>query len=124
MSPAACWRARRVSRAVPAMVIFFSSSPALGRGGRGDVTAKRVADGGVAELGERGQGGVPADRVPGARLGLVPAGHVLSGLERFLAGASAARRPCRIHWNSKVATTGAWSDSGYWRSVAKARDSS
>src|SRR5712691_13050479 len=35
--------------------------------GRGrDVAAQAVADGDVAELGERGEGGVPADPVPGA----------------------------------------------------------
>jgi hypothetical protein len=57
-----------------------------GRGRKGDVAAQRVADGGVAELGERGQGGVPAEGVPGAGLGLVPAQDVLSGLERLLNG--------------------------------------
>jgi hypothetical protein len=40
-----------------------------GGGGRGrDVAAQAVADGDVAELGERGEGGVPADSVPGAGL--------------------------------------------------------
>ena len=38
-----------------------------------DQAAQGVADGGVAELGEGGQGGVPADGVPGPGLGLVPA---------------------------------------------------
>ena len=59
-----------------------------GRGCRGgrqvDEAAQGVADGGLAELGERGQGGVPADGVPGPGLALVPAEHVLSGFERFL----------------------------------------
>ncbi|MGH3124991.1 MAG: hypothetical protein ACRDND_28750, partial [Streptosporangiaceae bacterium] len=55
-----------------------------GRGREGDVAAQGVADGGVAELGEGGQGGVPAGRVPGAGLALVPAQDVFSGLERFL----------------------------------------
>src|SRR5271166_2545614 len=59
----------------------------LGAGGReGDVAAQGVADGGVAELGEGGQGGVPTGRVPGPGLGLVPAEHVLPGFERLLAG--------------------------------------
>jgi len=43
-----------------------------GRGRKGDVAAQRVADGGVAELGERGQGGVPADRVPRCAPGTGP----------------------------------------------------
>lgn len=56
-----------------------------GAGGReGDVGAQGVADGGTAELGERGQGGVPASRVPGPGLGLVPGQDVLSGLEPLL----------------------------------------
>jgi hypothetical protein len=55
------------------------------RGGRQvDETAQGVADGGLAELGERGQGGVPADGVPGPGLALVPAKHVLARFERFL----------------------------------------
>ena len=40
--------------------------------------AQVVADGDLPELGEGGQGGVPAEPVPGAGLGLVPAEHVLS----------------------------------------------
>jgi hypothetical protein len=36
-----------------------------------------AADGGGAQLGQGGQGGVPADPVPGAGLGLVPAEDVL-----------------------------------------------
>ena len=121
MSRAACWRARRVSRAVSATVslmapmpggqgcpgragtgasprgmprsapLTFSSSFLLfllllpGAGGReGDVAARGVADGGTAELGERGQGGVPTGRVPGPGLGLVPGQDVLSGLEPLL----------------------------------------
>ena len=46
--------------------------------------ADGVADGDAAELGERGQGGVPAGRVPGAGLALVPSVDVFAGLERFL----------------------------------------
>ena len=70
-------------------------------GGReGDVAVQRVADGGVAELGERGQGGVPADAVPGAHLGLVPAECVLSGLDVSSQG---QRRPAIVTKNVIVA---------------------
>ena len=41
-------------------------------GGQGDAGGDRVADGCGAELGEGGQGGVPAGPVPAADLGLVP----------------------------------------------------
>ncbi len=73
----------------PAVILpgaVFGSVVAAGgwRGRESDVAAERVADGDIAELGEGGQGGVPADRVPGAHLGLVAAECVLSGLERFL----------------------------------------
>jgi len=47
------------------------------RGGAGE----GGADGGGPELGEGGQGGVPADRVPSAGLGGVPAEGVFSGFE-------------------------------------------
>ncbi len=49
----------------------------------GDVTAQVVADRCVPQLRQGGQGGVPADRVPGPGLGLVPAQEVLPGLERL-----------------------------------------
>jgi len=42
-------------------------------GGEAGAAAQGVADGGLVELGEGGQGGVPADPVPGPHLGLVPA---------------------------------------------------
>jgi hypothetical protein len=48
-----------------------------GGGGEGDVAAQVVADGGLPQLGQGGQGGVPADRIPGAGLALVPAQDVL-----------------------------------------------
>src|SRR6266851_405138 len=55
---------------------------ARGRGGGDDVSAGEGGlDGGGPELGEGGQRGVPADRVPGAGLGLVPAEGVLSRSE-------------------------------------------
>ncbi len=54
-----------------------------GGAGEGDVAAQVVADGGLPQLGQGGQGGVPADRIPGAGLALVPA-QVLPGLERLL----------------------------------------
>jgi hypothetical protein len=54
------------------------------RGRQVDQAAQGVADGGLAELSERGQGGVPADGVPGPGLALVPAEHVLARFERFL----------------------------------------
>ena len=73
-----------VSAAVVSAAVCGSAVVAAGgRGREGDVAAQGVADGGVAELGEGGQGGVPADRVPGARLGLVPAEHVFPRFERF-----------------------------------------
>jgi hypothetical protein len=60
-----------------------------GRGVRGGqvrrgkaAAAEGGAGGGGAELGERGQGGVPVDGVPGAGLGLVPSEGVFSGPER------------------------------------------
>ena len=49
-----------------------------------DVAGECVADGGGPELGQGGQGGVPADAVPAPGLGLVPAEHVFSRFERFL----------------------------------------
>jgi hypothetical protein len=52
-------------------------------GGEDDAAGEGGADGGVPELGERGQGSVPADRVPGPGLALVPAEGVLSCLERY-----------------------------------------
>jgi hypothetical protein len=60
-------------------------------GGELDVAAQGVADGGLAELGEGGQGGVAADPVPGPRLGLVPAQDIFARFERFLAVSSIAR---------------------------------
>ena len=53
-------------------------------GGEGDAAGQRAADGAGAELGEGGQGGVPADAVPAPGLALVPAEHVLARFERFL----------------------------------------
>ena len=53
------------------------------RGAGLDSAAQGVADGDAAELSEGGQGGVPADGVPGAGLALVPAEHVLPGFEGF-----------------------------------------
>ena len=41
-----------------------------GGGGQGDGAGECAPDGGGPELGEGGQGGVPADPVPGAGLGL------------------------------------------------------
>jgi hypothetical protein len=55
---------------------------AAGSGGQGDAAGECAADGGP-EPGEGGQGGVPADPVPGTGLGLGSAEHVLSGLDRF-----------------------------------------
>src|SRR5512142_2333441 len=52
--------------------------------GQLDVAGECVADGGGPELGEGGQGGVPADAVPAPGLGLVPAERVLARFERFL----------------------------------------
>ena len=60
--------------------------------GEGDAAGQGVADGGGAELGEGGQGGVPADPVPGAGLGLVPAESVFAEFEIFFQSASGARR--------------------------------
>jgi hypothetical protein len=57
--------------------------PARLRGGKGDLAVQGGADGEVAELGEGGQGGVPADPLEGPQLGLVPAECILPGLERF-----------------------------------------
>jgi len=50
-------------------------------GGQGDGAGERGADGDRPELGEGGQDGVPADRVPGAGLGLVPAEGVFPRFE-------------------------------------------
>src|SRR5260370_20884708 len=47
-------------------------------GGEGDGAGEGGLDGGGPELGEGGQGGVPADRVPGAGPGPGPAEGVLS----------------------------------------------
>ena len=59
-----------------------------GRGCRGEAVS--FGEGGPgcggAQLGEGGQGGVPADRVPGAGLGLVPGEGVFPGPE------------CRFYW--------------------------
>ena len=52
--------------------------------GKGDLAVQGAADGDVAELGEGGQRGVPADPLEGPDLGLVPAEHVLARFERFL----------------------------------------
>ena len=123
MSPAACWRARRISRAVSAMVsltgpmrgghgcpgragtgasprgmprsapltffFFFSSSfssPAGGGGGRviSPHSALRMAT--WRSWARAARAVCRQNAVPGAHLGLVPAEHVLSGFERFLAG--------------------------------------
>ncbi len=61
-----------------------SGSAVTGGGGKGDLAVQGGADGDVAELGEGGQGGVPADPGEGPQLGLVPAEQVLSGFEGFL----------------------------------------
>ena len=53
-------------------------------GGGLDAAVQGVADGGLAELGEGGQSGVPADPVPGPHLGLVPGADIFPRLERFL----------------------------------------
>jgi len=45
----------------------------LAMAGELDEAVQGVADGDLAELSEGGQGGVPAGRVPGAGLALVPA---------------------------------------------------
>src|SRR5208283_1987856 len=58
----------------------------LAAGRHGDVAAQGVADRGVAELREGGEGAVAADRLEAAGLALVPSVDVLAGLERFLAG--------------------------------------
>jgi hypothetical protein len=55
-----------------------------------DVAAHVVADGGLPQLGQGGQGGVPADGVLGAGLALVPAQDVLPGLECLLSRPPAA----------------------------------
>src|SRR2546430_2624570 len=73
--------------AVAAAVVVANAG---GGAWEGDVGAQVVADGGVAGLGEGGQGGVTADRVPGAGLALVPARQVLSRFERFLGRPPAA----------------------------------
>ena len=54
-----------------------------GGGGQLDGAAQGASDGGGPELGEGGQGGVPADGVEGAGLALVPAEHVLARSVRF-----------------------------------------
>jgi hypothetical protein len=51
--------------------------------GGGDGAVQGVSDGGLAELGQGGQGGVPADPVPDPDLGLVPAEDVFARFERF-----------------------------------------
>ena len=62
-----------------------------GRCGGEDVSAgERGLDGGGPQLGEGGQRGVPADRVPGAGLGLVPAEGILSGFESYFYWPAAA----------------------------------
>ena len=58
----------------------------IGGGGKDDLTMQGGADGDVAELGEGGQGGVPADPLEGPQLGLVPAERVLPGFECFFDG--------------------------------------
>src|SRR5712691_9332741 len=60
-------------------------------GGEGDGAGEGGLDGGGPELGEGGQGGVPADRVPGAGLALVPAEGVLSRFESGFDWPAAAR---------------------------------
>jgi hypothetical protein len=57
------------------------------RGGGLDGAVQGVPDGGLAELGEGGQDGVPADPVPGPDLGLVPAEDVFARFERFFGAA-------------------------------------
>jgi hypothetical protein len=59
-------------------------------GGEDDAAGESGADGGVPELGERGQDSVPADRVPGPGLALVPAEGVLPGSESGFDRPSAA----------------------------------
>ncbi len=72
----------------------LEEGPALLRGSHGGGGAgQRAPDGGGPELGEGGQGGVPADAVPGAGLGLVPAEHVLARFERFFGADS---RPAQV----------------------------
>ena len=71
-----------------------------------DVSAgERGLDGGGPQLGEGGQRGVPAERVPGPGLGLIPAEGVLPRFERYFAptGTSAAARcPLRKGGGSAV----------------------
>jgi hypothetical protein len=64
-------------------VLTVSCALTCGDRGQGDDGVQGVADGDVAELGEGGQDGVPADPGEGPDLGLVPAEHVLARFERF-----------------------------------------
>jgi hypothetical protein len=64
--------------------VAVAGTAGAGGGGQGDDAGDGVADGDLAQLGEGGQGGVPADRIPGPGLALVPAQDALSGLERLL----------------------------------------
>jgi hypothetical protein len=70
-----------VSADVVAVVTVIVAACAGGGVREGDVAAQVVADSCLPQL---RQGGVPAGRVPGAGLALVPAQQVLPGLERFL----------------------------------------
>jgi len=73
-----------VNVTVVAVILGGAGTLAAGGGGKGYLAVQGAADSDVAELGEGGQGGVPADPVPCPDLGLVPAQHVLSRFERFL----------------------------------------
>ena len=76
-------RDAQVRADVVAVVTVVVAACAGGGVREGDVAAQVVADSCLPQLRQGGQGGVPADRVPGAGLALVPAKEVLPGLERF-----------------------------------------
>ena len=64
--------------------VLVGSARGAHGGGEDDGSGDRGADGGCPELGERGQRGMPADRVVCPGLGLVPGQGVLSRLEGLL----------------------------------------
>ena len=90
--PAVGWHGRvtegnRQVSVVHVVAVVWTGAFAGGSGACGrelDAAVQAVADGGVAELGHGGQGGMPADPVPEPDLGLVPAEDVFSRFERFL----------------------------------------